>query len=162
KTDHALDVIGRIVFRQLEDDDVAALRPAAEDAARKRDRAEGKRILAVAVGIFRHEKIVADEQRGLHRTRPKVERLKQKTPDHERNQERMKADAEKFRKSAFLFFLSGHGHNKNSVGSPFSRARIARAFGPGNDSECDGVKLPGGTFRSWTSCFSRSFWYGRD
>src|SRR5262249_47957975 len=81
KPDHPFDVVGRFVARQLEDDNVAALRQRAPETAEGRKiLAEGQRETAVAVGVFRDEEIVADEQRILHRPRGNVEGLEQERP----------------------------------------------------------------------------------
>src|SRR5579871_386340 len=49
KTDQTLDVVGRVVARELEHHHVAAFRSRSKEAPRERDRAEGERITAVAV-----------------------------------------------------------------------------------------------------------------
>ena len=69
QADDALDVVGGVVARQLEDDDVAALGLGAEDAAVEGDDAPRERVAAVAVGELGDEQVVADQQRLLHRAR---------------------------------------------------------------------------------------------
>ena len=81
QADHALDVVGLVVARELEDDDVAALRLRRPDAAREQVRPNGKRVAAVAVGVFGDEQIVADQQRRDHRAGRNVEGLEQEDPD---------------------------------------------------------------------------------
>jgi hypothetical protein len=56
--------------------------------------------MAVAVGIFRDEQIVADQQRRLHRPGGDVERLEQEGADHQGDQQGMDDDADGFTKSA--------------------------------------------------------------
>jgi hypothetical protein len=46
--------------------------------------------MAVAVGILRHEQVVADEQRLLHRAGRNIERLEQERADDEGNDEGVK------------------------------------------------------------------------
>ena len=108
--DHALDVVGGIVLRQAEHDDIAARRLGAEDAPRKQRRRQRDRIMAVAVGIFRDEQIVADQQRRLHRSRGDVEGLEQEGADHQRDQQRMDDDADGFTQAAFSFCPGCHAH----------------------------------------------------
>ena len=54
---------------KFEDDDIAALRRAVEEAAMQavaeRPAAEGKGVAAIAVGEFLHEQIIADQQGAL-------------------------------------------------------------------------------------------------
>ena len=50
---------------------------------------EGDRVIRVAVGIFRHEDIIADQQGRDHRSRRDVERLKQQRAYNERDGERL-------------------------------------------------------------------------
>ena len=59
QTYQALDVVGGVVARQLEDDDVAALGLGRKDAAAERDQVV-ERIAAVAVGELGDEQVVAD------------------------------------------------------------------------------------------------------
>ena len=110
KADHALDVVGGIVLRQAEHHDVAARRLGAEDAAGKQRRRKRKRIVAVAVGIFRDEQVVADQQRRLHRSRRDVEGLEQKGADHQRDQQSVEDDADGFAQAAFGFCSGCHAH----------------------------------------------------
>src|SRR5262245_34015707 len=90
---YALDVVGRIVLRQAEHDDVAAVGLRRPDASREQRRGERQRIVAVAVGVFRHEKVVADEQRRLHRARWNIEGLEQEGANDERDNEGVKDHA---------------------------------------------------------------------
>ena len=66
--------------------------------------------MAIAVGIFRDEQIVADQQRRLHRAGRDVERLEQERADHERDQESMDHDADSFADAAFSFRSRSHAH----------------------------------------------------
>src|SRR5262245_41903289 len=63
---NALDQIDRVVFRRAEHHDIAAARERREDATGENRRREWQRIAAVAVGEFRHEQRIADEQRRHH------------------------------------------------------------------------------------------------
>ena len=124
--DHALDVVGGVVLRQAEHDDVAARRLGAEDAPRKQRRRQRNRIVAVAVGIFRDEQIVADQQRRLHRSRGDVEGLEQEGADHQRDQQSMDDDADGFTQAAFRFCPGCHAHRFPNSPSRFPRG--GRAF----------------------------------
>src|ERR1700730_19414096 len=66
--------------------------------------------MAVAVGIFRDEQIVANQKRRLHRSRGDVEGLKQESADHQRDQESVEDDAEGFAQTAFSFCSGCHAH----------------------------------------------------
>src|ERR1700692_4826657 len=66
--------------------------------------------MAVTVGIFRDEQIVADQQRRLHRSRGDVEGLEQEGADHEGNQQSMNDDADGFTQAALSFCPGCHAH----------------------------------------------------
>src|SRR5882724_1778266 len=66
--------------------------------------------MAVAVGIFRYEKIVADQERRLHRSRRDVEGLEQKGADYQRDQESVDDDTDGFTQTAFGFRAGCHAH----------------------------------------------------
>ena len=110
QADHALDVVGGVVLGQAEHHDIAARGFGAEDAPRKQGRRQRKRIVAVAVGIFRDEQIVADQKRRLHRSRGDVEGLEQEGADHQRDQQSMNDDADGFTQAAFGFCPGCHAH----------------------------------------------------
>src|SRR5206468_7896826 len=110
QADHALDVIGGVVLRQAEHHDVTPVRLRAEDAAREQRRRQWNGIVAIAVGIFRDEQVIAHQQRRLHRSRGDVEGLEQKGTDHERDQESVDDDADGFTQAAFRFCAGGHAH----------------------------------------------------
>ena len=138
QADHALDVIGGVVLRQAEHHDVAAVRLRAEDAAREQRRRQRNRIVAVAVGIFRDEQVIAHQQRRLHRSRGDVERLEQEGADHERDQESVDDDADGFAQAAFRFCAGGHAHRFPNSRRPLParwqnvfRTRIADPFASG-------------------------------
>src|SRR5262249_46290939 len=92
--DHALDVISLVVARQLEYDDITALRLLGPDAAGEQIEPEGEGIAAIAVAIFRHEQIVADEQRRDHRARGYIEGLKEENPHDQRDDQLVSGDAD--------------------------------------------------------------------
>src|SRR5271167_4451268 len=81
QADQPLDVIGLAVARQLEHDNVAALRLGGEYATGYRLGGEiekaRQREMGVAIGVFGDEQVVADEQSGHQRARGNVERLEQ-------------------------------------------------------------------------------------
>ena len=106
QADQALDVVGLAVARQLEHDDVAALGLRGEDAAGHRRGGEvekaRQRKMRIAVGVFRHEQVVADEQRRHQRTRGNVERLKEQRAHDERDQQRLDDDLDGLPPALFL------------------------------------------------------------
>src|ERR1700680_4662615 len=75
--------------------------------------------MAVAIGIFRYEKIVADQKRRLHGSRGDVEGLEEKGADHQSDQESMDDDADGFTQAAFGFCAGCHAH-----GFPTSPSRF--------------------------------------
>ena len=81
--DETLDVVGGAVLRQTEHHHVAALRFGGENTSGKPSRRTRERIVGVAVSVFRHEKMVADEERRLHRSTRNVEGLEQECPDQD-------------------------------------------------------------------------------
>ena len=112
QADHALDVVGGVVLRQPEHHDVAALGLAeAPIAAGEQRRRQRQRIMAVAVGVFRHEQVVADQQRRLHRAGRNVERLEQEGADDERDDAGVDQQPDEFADAAFFALCSaGHAH----------------------------------------------------
>ena len=58
--------------------------------------------MAVAIGIFRDEKIIADQQRRFHRAGRDIEGLEQEGADDERDDKRVKDHAPGFGDTAFL------------------------------------------------------------
>lgn len=86
QADDALDVVHRRVAGVLEDDDVAAGGQAAEDAAGEQRRRERQREMAVAIGVFGDEQVVADQQRRDHRAAGDVERLERDGADADGDQ----------------------------------------------------------------------------
>src|ERR1700722_15503755 len=66
--------------------------------------------MAVAVGIFGDEEIVANQQRRLHRSRGDVEGLEQEGADHKRDQQSMNDDTDGFTQAAFGFCACSHAH----------------------------------------------------
>src|SRR5262249_33609658 len=105
--DHALDVISLVVARQLEYDDITALRLLGPDAAGEQIEPEGEGIAAIAVAIFRHEQIVADEQRRDHRARGNIEGLKEENPHDQREDQRVNDDADSVSHAASRFPVLG-------------------------------------------------------
>src|SRR5262249_34825625 len=95
KTDHALDVIRLVVTRQLEDDDVAARGLRAPDATGEQVRSEWEGVAAIAVAVFRHEKVVADEERRDHRSGGDIEGLKEEDAYDQSEDQRMNDDADR-------------------------------------------------------------------
>ena len=89
QADDPLDVVGRGIGRQFEHRDVAALRRMRQDPAGKQRQSEGQRIAAIAIGEFRHEQVIADQQRRDHRSRRDIERLIGDGADHQRDQHRI-------------------------------------------------------------------------
>src|SRR5581483_654872 len=92
QADQPLDVVGPVVAlalvaRILEHRHVAALRLMEEDAAREEAEREWKRMLAVTVRAFRHEKIVADQQGRDHRPGRDVERLDEESAHDDGDQD---------------------------------------------------------------------------
>ena len=85
------------------------VRRARPDAAGEQRRRERERIFAVAVGIFRDEQVVADQQRLLHRPGRNVERLEQEGADHQRDDERVEDHAHRLGDAAF-FSLRARRH----------------------------------------------------
>ena len=73
----------------LEDDDVAALRLAAEDPPLERAERPGQRMLRIAVSVLGDEQVVADQQRRLHRPGRDPERLEQQRAEHHRDEDRV-------------------------------------------------------------------------
>ncbi|GJD69745.1 hypothetical protein MMMDOFMJ_2683 [Methylobacterium gnaphalii] len=99
QADDALDVVGGVVLRQLEDGDVAALRLGAPDAGMVlagQVLGERQRVFRVAVGVFRYEQIVADQQCRHQRARGDVERLEQQGAHDEGNEQSLNADLQRF------------------------------------------------------------------
>src|SRR5258705_13042512 len=75
QTNDALDQIDRFIVRRLEDRDIAPPGQRGENAAREQGRRKRQRIAAVAVGEFRHEQRIADQQRRHHRAGWNMKRL---------------------------------------------------------------------------------------
>src|ERR1700737_4260984 len=67
--------------------------------------------MAVAVGIFRHEQIVADQQRRLHRAGGNVEGLEQEGTDDQRDLEGVDDDADGLATISFRFWSRSHAHH---------------------------------------------------
>ena len=109
-----LDVIGRIIARELEYRDVATLRLGTENAAVEQVRAPGERIFAVAVAEFRDKQIVAHEQSGDHRAGRDIEGLIEKNPHQKRKDQRMHNDPKRVHQAAalrgFFFDISFAAH----------------------------------------------------
>ena len=111
QTDDALDVVDRVVLRQAEHHDVAALRLRGEKAAGKDRRRERQRVVGIAVGIFGDEQIIADQQGRNHRAGRNIEGLKQKGADDERDDQGMEHHAYCLGESALFPFGSClHAH----------------------------------------------------
>src|SRR5262249_23223600 len=101
------------------------------DAAAEQRRRERQRVVAVAVRVFRHEQIIADQQRRLHGTRGNIERLEQEGADDERDDERVENQAPRVGNSALLFLCQrGAAHwplihllprarRRRRIGGPF-------------------------------------------
>jgi len=106
KANDALDIVGLIVPRQLEDDDVAAVGGRSQNAAGENVGAERHRVIRIAVGVFRHENIIADQQRRDHRARRNIERLKEQRADDKRDRQRLKDDLDGFENPALFAFFS--------------------------------------------------------
>jgi hypothetical protein len=67
--------------------------------------------VAVAIGIFRHKKIIADQQRRLHRPGRNIEGLEEEGADNERNDQGVKDHASGFGNTAFFSLCSCcHAH----------------------------------------------------
>jgi hypothetical protein len=77
------------VHRVAEDDDIATVRRAAEDAAREGAHRERAGMAGIAVGHLVDEEEVADQQRVLHRSRRDPERLKEQGAEDPRDQQRV-------------------------------------------------------------------------
>ena len=58
--------------------------------------------MAVAVGVFGYEEIVADQERRLHRAGRDIEGLKQEGADHKRDDQRVKDHASGLGNAAFF------------------------------------------------------------
>src|ERR1700730_15747020 len=67
--------------------------------------------MAVAVGIFRHEQIIADQQRRLHRAGGNVEGLEQEGTDDQRDQQGVDDDAYGLATISFRFWSRSHAHH---------------------------------------------------
>src|SRR5262245_44422030 len=93
QADNTPSVVSRISSLKPEYDGIAAGGLRRLDTAGEQRRGERQRIVAVVVGIFRHEKVVADEQRLLHRARWNIEGLEQEGADDERDNEGVKDHA---------------------------------------------------------------------
>ena len=92
QADDPLDVIGRRISGQLEHHDIAALwqmRERQENAAGEQWHPEGQRVAAVAVGVFRDEQIITDQQGRDHRPGRNIERFERDGADDERDQHRI-------------------------------------------------------------------------
>ncbi len=123
QADHALDVVGLVVARQLEHGDVAARRLAPQDAAVEDGRAKRDRVLGIAVRPLRHDDVVALVQVRLHRGRGDGEGLEQQHPQHQRDQQGENDgldDLDRF-VARRLFFL-------HSLGLPGAPGRIDRGL----------------------------------
>src|SRR6202171_6737719 len=77
--------------------------------------------MAVTVGKFRDEQIVADQKRRLHRTRGDVEGLEQEGADHERAHKCVDDDTNGLAQAAFSFCPGCHAHCFPVPGFPNSR-----------------------------------------
>jgi hypothetical protein len=96
---------------QAEDDDVAAIDWLAKDAAGKDRRREGKRIVGVAVRVFRDEQVIADQEGRNHRAGRDVERLKQERADDQCDDQGVNNHPHGLGESAFFPFCPGlHAH----------------------------------------------------
>ena len=62
--------------------------------------------MAVAIGVFRHEQVIADEQCRLHRAGRDVERLEQEGPDDQRDDAGVDQQADEFADAAFFALCS--------------------------------------------------------
>ena len=112
QADHPLDVIGLVVGRQLEDDDVAARRHTGENPPLERDRAEFVRlaaetdgeiegISAVAIAQLVDEQIIADQQGRDHRSRGNVEWLEEEGADDEGDEQGLENDLDQIPDALF-------------------------------------------------------------
>ena len=111
QSDDPLDVVGGVVLRQPEHHHVAATDRLADNAAGENRRRKWQRVMGVAVGIFRDEQIIADEQRRNHRAGRDIERLKQEGADDERDNQRMDDHAYGLGESTLLPLGPGlHAH----------------------------------------------------
>jgi hypothetical protein len=77
QADHALDVVGVVVPRQLEHNDISGFGNAAKKPTVK-SRQECARVRTVTVGVLAHVYIVANQQRGDHGARGDVEGMNEK------------------------------------------------------------------------------------
>src|SRR5580658_739159 len=84
--DDPLDVVDAGIARVFEHRDVATVRQAAEDPPGEQVERERQREVRVAVAVFRHEQVVADQQRRDHAAGGDVERLVGEGPDADRDQ----------------------------------------------------------------------------
>ena len=126
--DDALDVVGGVVLRQAEHDDVAAIDRLAENAAGENRRRERQRVMGVAVGIFGDEQIIADQQRRDHRPGRDIEGLKQKGADDKRDDQGVEDHAHGLGKSAL--FPLGPGLHAHRPIVPFMRFSAPRPCSP--------------------------------
>ena len=123
--DDALYVIDRRIGRQLEDGDVAALRPLRKRQVNppgEQRQPERQRIPAVAVGEFRHEQVIADQQGRHHRAGRYVERLVGDGADHDRYQDGIDDRLDGLEKAARRLFCGSHfgfgfHHQKAALGA---------------------------------------------
>ena len=90
KTDDSLDVIGFIILGKFENHDIPPLRPVGPDTTFKQGHAERQGMFGIAVSIFGHKQKVTDIKCGIHRSRRDFKRLKQKSTNEHRNQNRIK------------------------------------------------------------------------
>src|SRR5258707_8750060 len=86
--------------------------------------------MAVTIGVFRHEQIVADQKRCLHRSRGDVEGLEQEGADHQSDQQSMDDDADGFTQAAFRFCPGSHTHRFPN--SRRGRSAVAEHFPDAN------------------------------
>ena len=100
-----LDEIHRGVLGLFEHHDVAALRLTRQNATREDRRAERQGISAISVGVFRDEKIIAHQQRGLHGAGRNIERLIGESPHHQSDQDGIDDGAHRLAQSALRFGL---------------------------------------------------------
>ncbi|ENN86272.1 hypothetical protein RHSP_34952 [Rhizobium freirei PRF 81] len=105
----ALDVVDIGIRREAEDDDVAALRLTAEDAAAEQVRRERQRILRIAISKLVDEDIVADKKRRHHRAGRNSEWLKENRADDHGQDERLHDDLNVLPQGVLLFYgFLGH------------------------------------------------------
>ena len=101
----------------------------------KQRRRERQRIVAVAVGVFRDEQIVADQQRLLHRAGGDVERLEQEGADDERDDQRVEDHAHGLGNAAFLCALPLTSHSSASCPFALEKPRALLAAGTAGRNE---------------------------